>query len=160
MRPNALDLLDGVRDLLLHSVLPEIAAPHLRTQVGLAIQMLHAAGAELTDLPAAIPAERERLSALARAALPLVVRLAPGDALIEMLTEAVKTRPLATEQTVVSLLAEDARMLDLLDRLAALCEEHAAEPEAIALGRAVDQELRARVLRRLRWGEGVRLGRA
>src|SRR5215208_4272038 len=57
MRPTALDILRGVRALLLEEVLPEVAAPQLRTQVALAIGLLDAAAVELDDAPAAYAAD-------------------------------------------------------------------------------------------------------
>src|SRR5262249_50212791 len=79
MRPTALEMLRGVRTLLLSELLPGVAAPNLRAQVSLAITMLDAAARELDDAPAAYAAERERMRALAAEALPLV-RLAAVDA--------------------------------------------------------------------------------
>src|SRR5262245_60054696 len=123
MRPTGLELIDGVRALLATEILPEMTAPHLRMQVMLAVGMLAAAGAELDAAPVVYAEERARVGALADEALPLVRRIAPEAALIAEL-EALAAPSAAEQPRRMSLQAEEsARLLGLLDRLCAFCDE-------------------------------------
>src|SRR3712207_9373186 len=92
MRPTAIELLRGIRTMLVEDVLPATATPHLRTQVTLAIGMLDTAAAELNDAPAAYAEERRRMIALAAEAAPVLRRLAPDAALLSDL-EALASAP-------------------------------------------------------------------
>jgi hypothetical protein len=153
MRPTALELLRGVRTLLLAEVLPGVASPFLRTQVSLAIGMLDAAARELDDAPAAHTAERERMRALAAEALPLVRAAAPDASLLSAL-EALAADGADGALTVSAMAEEFVRMLGVLDRLSALCDADTTGTLA-PLGARVDAELRAQVARRASWGGGV-----
>jgi hypothetical protein len=152
MRPTALEMLRGVRTLLLSEVLPGVAAPHLRAQVSLAITMLDAAARELDDAPAAYAAERERMRTLAAEALPLV-RLAAVDGPVVAELEALAVPGGGGVLKLSAMAEESARLLGVLDRLSALCDEDTTDTLA-SLGARVDAELRARVARRATWGGG------
>lgn len=153
MQPGGLEILRGVRTMLAAEVLPEMTAPHLRAQVGLAIGMLDAAAAEFDDAPLAYAEERARMMALAAAALPAVRRLAPGTALVEDLAGLTSGAPTENGRSMRAIGEEFARFLDLLDRLSAFADEHAEADDAVvrALGDRVDAELNAVIARRLAW---------
>ena len=156
MRPTALEVLRGVRALLLEEVLPEVAAPQLRTQVSLAIGLLDAAAVELDDAPAAYAEERARLTALAAEALPLVRRLDPDDPLAAELA-ALSTADPPAAGSLRAMEAESARLLAALDALAAFCDERAGagvDEVMVALGGRVRGEVAALVARRQRWSVG------
>lgn len=152
MRPTGMELIRGVRTLLAAEILPEIAAPHLRAQVGLAIGMLDSAAAELEDAPAALAEERPRTAALAAEALPLLRRAGADAALVAEMAE-LASNTAALSGGMRSIYEQSARLLDLLDRLSAFVDERAesGDAEIEALGRRVDGELRAVVARRARW---------
>ena len=159
MRPTALELLRGVRTLLLHDVLPGTATPHLRTQVTLAIGMLDAAAAEFDDAPAAYGEERARMIALAAEALPILRRAGADVALLDEI-EALARAPVEPPDRRLTALGEEAsRLVGLLDRLAVFCDEHEPNPFAAAeitvLRQRVDAELRSLVSRRTRWLGGL-----
>lgn len=157
MRPTGLELLRGVRTLLLEEVLPELTAPHLRMQLGLAIGMLAAAAAELDDAPAAYAEERGRALALAAEALPLLREHALDESLAGELEALLAAPEPPAARPVTALEAESARLLDLLDRLLARCDARNDGDAALAaLADRLDAELHARIDRRLAWGGGVR----
>ena len=159
MRPTGLELLRGLRTLLLNDVLAATTTPHLQTQVRLAIGMLDAAVKELDDAPAAYTEERARMTALAAEALPLVRRTAADHPLLSDL-EALAASPASPPAGRMTAMAEEsARLLDVLDRLCAFCDEYHTTngegSEVAVLGRRVDDELRALVARRAKWSGGA-----
>jgi hypothetical protein len=154
MRPTALELLSGVRSLLAREVLPAVATAHLRAQVGLAISMLTAAAVELDEAPATYAEERARMVSLAGAALPALERLAPGHPLTGEMSALLRTPSEASQESLSVQIQASVAALDLLDRLAAFCDEHDGDKGAAALGRLVNAELRNITARRLRWAGG------
>jgi hypothetical protein len=153
VRPTAFEILHGVRTLLAQDLLPEMTAPHLRSQVMLAVSMLDAAAAELNDAPAAYAEERARMIALAADALPLIRRIAPADPLIADLEAISAAPPEPPDRSLIAQAEESARLLGLLDRLSAACDEPDAgeRGDLTALGERVDTELRAHIARRATW---------
>jgi hypothetical protein len=153
VRPTGLELLRGVRALLATEILPEMTAPHLRAQVMLAVGMLDAAAAELNDAPAAYAEERARIVALAAEALPVVHRLAPGSPLAEELETLAGAAPTPPDRHVAALGEESARLLGVLDRLAAFVDAHATGDgrDLAGLRDRLDAELRAQIARRMAW---------
>ncbi|MGD9890017.1 MAG: hypothetical protein AB7R89_10755 [Dehalococcoidia bacterium] len=153
MRPSGLELLRGVRSLLLTEVLPEIAAPHLRSQVMIAVGMLDSAAKELDDGPAAFGEERARMMLLATEALPVVRRLSQDASLVRELEDVTAASVEPPARRVSALNEEAARFLGILDRLSEFVDRHsdAGDAEAGALGRQVDDELRAIIARRATW---------
>jgi hypothetical protein len=152
MRPTALELLHGVRSLLATEILPEMTAPHLRSQVMLAVAMLSAAAAELDGAPVVYAEERARLAALADEALPVVRRVAPESPLVADLDALAASAVLAPDR--MSRLAEEsAQLLVVLDRLSAFCDEQRelGDPAIAALAARVDGELRAWTGARMAW---------
>lgn len=158
MRPSGLELLRGVRSLLVSEVLPELAAPHLRSQVMLAVGMLDSAAREFEDAPAAFGEERARMIALASEALPVVRRIAPDSSMIGELGSVASDSIDATDRRMTARYEEAARFLGVLDRLSAFADQHADadDAEVVALGRLVDDELRAITARRATWIGGGR----
>jgi hypothetical protein len=153
MRPSGLELLRGVRSLLLTEVLPELAAPHLRSQVMLAVGMLDSAAKELDDAAAAFGEERARMIALAGEALPAVRRLSPHSSLIGELEDVAAASVEPPDRRMTALNAESAGFLGVLDRLSEFTDQHsdADDAEVIILAGRVDDELRAIIARRASW---------
>lgn len=154
MRPTGLELIRGVRGMLAREILPETASPTRRLQVTMAIGMLDAA-AELNDAPVAFHEERTRMSALAAWALPVVEGVGAESALVADLT-ALAGAPSEPLDRRMSALADDAaRLLNILDRLSAFCDERLASGETSAdltlLGERVETELRSQGARRVTW---------
>jgi hypothetical protein len=153
MRPSGLELLRGVRSLLLTEVLPELAAPHLRSQVMLAVGMLDSAAKELDDAPAAFSEERARMIALAAESLSAVRRIAPDSPLAGELEDVAAASVEPPDRRMTALNEEAARFLGVLDRLSEFADQHAdaGDAGAVALGRQVNDELRAIIARRATW---------
>src|SRR5262249_18494178 len=107
---------------------------------------------ERDDAAAAYAAERERMRALAAEALPLV-RLAAVDGPVVAELEALAAPGGGGVPKLSAMAEESARLLGVLDRLSALCDEDGTGTLA-PLGAGVDAELRARVARRATWGGG------
>jgi hypothetical protein len=157
MRPDGLELLRGVQALLSGRVLPQIGSPYLQVQVQMAIGMVGAALVELDDAPAAYAEERARVGALARQALalrpdPEAVPLAELQALAG---ETASGAARLSEQS-----AGSARLLGLLDRLLAWCEEmdgdgprvvDGEQAERAALAATIRAELALQAGRRATW---------
>lgn len=158
MRPTSLELLRGVRAMLAREILPETASPTQRLQVTMAIGMLDAAAAELNHAPMAFHEERTRMTALAAWALPVLESARAEPSLVADLA-AVAGAPSEPLDRRISAMAEDAaRLLDLLDRISAFCDERLASgetsPDVTLLGERVDTELRAQIARRSQWVTG------
>ncbi len=153
MRPTGLELLHGVRTLLLTEVLPEVTAPHLRSQVMMAVGMLDSAARELDDAPAAFREERARLIALAATVLPVIRRASPDSPLVGELERVASAPDAPPDLRLTALEAESDEFLDVLDRLAAFADEHAdgGGADVAALGRRVADELRLLIGRRAAW---------
>ncbi|MGI8553641.1 MAG: hypothetical protein ACR2PL_23065 [Dehalococcoidia bacterium] len=159
MRPTASELLHGVRTLLLVQILPEVMAPHLRAQVILALGLLDAAAVELNDAPAAYGEEQSRMAALVWQALPIVRRAGTDGSLASDLESAVAPSAEAGDRSLEAQTTAAVRRLDLLDRLAALCDEAIAagsdeqsiDSALLRLARSVDVELHAIIARRTAW---------
>lgn len=153
MRPTGLELINGVRTLLAAEILPEVTAPHLRAQVMLAVGMLATAAAELDAAPAVYAEERLRLAALAAEALPVMQRLARESALTAELDALAASSETKTGQRISLQAEESARLLGVLDRLCAFCDERQASGDAAvtALAARVDGELHAWTAARLAW---------
>jgi len=158
MRPTGLELLHGVRTLLLTEVLPEVTAPHLRSQVMLAVGMLDSAAAELDDAPASAHEERTRMIALAAEALPVVRRIAPGSPLVEELGVLAVASIEPPDRRVSAFDELSASYLGVLDRLGAFADEHepAGDEEIATLSRRVVDELGVVIARRASWIGGGR----
>jgi hypothetical protein len=153
MRPTGLELLRGVRTLLLTDVLPEMSAPHLRSQVILAVGMLDWAAKEFDDAPAAFVDERTRMIALAAEALPVVSRVAPGSPLVEELRDVAAASVEPPNRRLTALDKEAGRFLGVLDRLSEFTDAHVGtgDAEVAALGSRVDGELRSIIACRTSW---------
>ena len=153
MRPTGLELINGVRALMATEILPEMTVPHLRAQVMLAVGMLAAAAAEFDAAPAAYAEERSRLTALAAEALAVVWRLAPEGTIAAELGALAASSETQTGQRMSRQAEESARLLGMLDRLCAFCDEHreSGDPAVVALAARVDIELRAWSTVRIAW---------
>jgi hypothetical protein len=153
MRPSGLEILRGVRSLLVTDVLPELAAPHLRSQVMLAVGMLDSAAREFDDAPAAFSDERARMIALASEALPVVRRISPESSMAGELGALTMGPSDPPDRRMTALYEDGARFLGVLDRLGELLDWHAeaGDAEVAALGGRVDAELRAIIARRATW---------
>jgi hypothetical protein len=144
-----------VRALLLEEVLSETAAPHLRTQVSLAIGLLDAVAVEVEEAPAALIAERARMIALARHAAPLVQRTAPDDPLAADLTDLAVASATPADYRLSAMTAESERLHGILDHLGAFCDDRLADgADRDTLRRLLGAELRAGVGQQMRWAVG------
>ena len=153
MRPSGLELLRGVRSLLMNEVLPELAAPHLRAQVMLAVGMLDSAAREFDDAPAAFHEERARMIALATEALPVIRRVSPEASMVGELGALASGSIEPSDRRLTALYEEAAHILGVLDRLCDFADQHAetGDAEVVMLGRRVDDQLRAIIARRATW---------
>ena len=153
MRPSGLELLRGVRSLLLNEVLPELAAPHLRAQVMLAVGMLDSAAREFDDAPAAFSEERARMIALAAEALPVIRRVSPESSMVGELGVLATDSIEPPDRRLTALYEDAAQFLGVLDRLCDFADQHAeaGDAEVATLCRRVDDELRAIIARRATW---------
>jgi hypothetical protein len=155
MRPTASEILVGLRAMLLHDILPEASAPHLRTQVMLAVGMVNSAAAEIEDAAASLIAERARMIALAREVHGHVQEAAPDDPLAADLAALAGAPAEPADYRLSALTAESERLRGILDRLDEFCDDRAADGSAReAMRRSIDAELRAGVAERLRWTAG------
>jgi hypothetical protein len=91
--------------------------------------------------------------ALAAEALPIVRRISPDSSMIEEIGAVASDSIEATDRRMSALNQDAARFLGMLDRLSAFADQHADSDDAEigALGRRVDDELRAIIARRATW---------
>ena len=159
MRPTAIELLRGIRALLVEDVLPATTTPHLRTQVTLAIGMLDTVSAELNDAPAAYAEERARAITLAADAAAVLRRLAPDSALLDEIQALARAPSEPPDLRLTALQEESARLLALLDRLATFCDDYQVDSSGDTaipgLRQRIDAELHTLVARRARWLGGL-----
>ena len=155
MRPTALDILHGLRTMLLQDVLPDAVAPHLRTQLMLAVGLVDSAASEIESATAAYIAERARMIALAREVAAYVDAAAPDDPLAGELAALDGAPVQPPDYRLSAMTAESKRLRDILDHLDAFCDDHLAEePARDAVRRLIDAELRAGVMEQMRWTPG------
>lgn len=152
MRPDATEMVRGVRALLAGEILHAVSAPYLRAQVMIAVGLLDAAVREFEDAPATFAEEQHQILALAREAMPLVHQLAPNTPLITELTVTISAQQTITTAPLSGQREAAAQMLGVLDHLSAFCDQHAESTEVAALGVKVTALLHAVVARRAAWG--------
>lgn len=148
MRPDGLDLIEGVQHFLEEVLLPELSTTYLQTQLAAAIGLLRSAANELAQALPILQDDNVELLAVCAASLPFLQSTAGVDAsLLEAITVALAA-PETTPPNPAASQHRNEQLRGLVGRIAAGWD-NLDEPEGAALRRQAYSALRASTRRRL-----------
>ncbi len=144
MRPDPHETMAGVRRALAEHVGPEVGSVFGRTQLGYATALLQFAEREAESGVAMLGEENRELVRLLRSAGRRLNGVTSIDNGLVADLQAMRPASRRPDLRLSALRAENARLLGLLVRVQAACEERAGERVPNAIHRAIVQFLRRR----------------